>query len=313
MKMRTPACCGLAAIVLPSIAFGQFVERDVEVIHTLTGVGPGEQLGFVGEKLGDVDGDGVNDIVLGAHSSDEAGINTGRATVFSGATGDVVWDFVGALAQGFLGAAVADAGDVDGDGVTDVIVGAPGAPFGNPAIPGQVFVFSGATGKEIWHATGEAIGDKFGIDVDGMRADINDDGFGDVVVGAEFADPDGFINAGRVYILSGLDGSILRTADGPQANAFLGNGVAGVGDVNDDGVADFAAAARNAGPSQGGMAWVYSGADASVIRTLEPADSAVEFGYFFLRPAGDVDADGVGDIFVPDFADKTLGAATGRG
>jgi hypothetical protein len=313
IEMNRRVCCGVAALILPTIAEGQFVEPDVEVIHTITGEGPGEQLGFVGEKMVDIDGDGLNEILLGAPASDVGGTNAGRATVFSGATGEVIWDFIGTTEQTFLGVAIADAGDVDADGVADIVVGASGAPFGNPPVTGGVFVFSGATGLEIWSVSGEAIGDKFGIDVDGLRADINNDGHDDVVVGAEFADVRERSNAGRIYVLSGKDGSVIHSVDGPGANAFLGNGVAGVGDVDGDGIADFGGAARNAGPSLKGIVWIYSGFDASVIHTLEPAETGIDFGYFFLRPAGDVDGDGVGDIFVPDFADAALGGATGRG
>ena len=120
-------------------------------------------------------------------------------------------------------------------------------------------------------------------------------------------------NAGRAYVLSGVDGAVLYSIDGDEAGDSLGNGVAGIGDVNGDGVVDLAVAARNAGELNKGLAWIRSGVDGSLIHPLEPAKTGQSFGYFFVRPAGDVDADGVGDVFIPDFADSALGGSTGRG
>jgi hypothetical protein len=292
----------------------QFVEPEARLLYRIDGAAAAEQFGFVSERVADIDGDGVSELIVGAPTSRAMAASGGRAQVFSGADGSPIpgREWVGVTESGFLGASVSDAGDVNGDGVTDLIVGAPGAPFAPSALPGTVFVWSGADGSLIWSRDGESANDHFGIDVDGVGADVDGDGLVDVLVGAENVDGPAGSLAGRAYILSGRDGATIREFDGPAALAILGNGVSGAGDVNGDGDPDIVLAARDAGSRREGQAFVYNAVTGDLVHTLAPAASARQFGYFFTSGIGDVDGDFLPDIYVPDFADATLGPATGR-
>jgi hypothetical protein len=142
--------------------------------------------------------------------------------------------------------------------------------------------------------------------------DVDGDGRADVVVGAPRTSVSGRL-AGRVVVLSGRTGATLWTMDGLAPGDLLGTAVSGLDDLDGDGAPEQGAGARNAGPKTGGLAFVLSGRDGSIERTLHPAGTAVDFGWFFVHDAGDVDRDGVGDIYVGDFSDGWQGPFTGRG
>ena len=314
ISLRPLAPCGaIAALAAPGPAAAQFLEPDAALLYRIDGVATGEQFGFVGERVADLDGDGICELIVGAPTNSALGAANGRAQVFSGATGapipELQWH---GEASSYLGAAVSDAGDVNADGTPDLITGAPGAPFGPSPLAGSVQVWSGLDGSLLWSREGEATNDHFGIDVDGVGADVDGDGSLDVIVGAEnHAGPAGSL-AGRAYILSGRDGSTIRFFDGAASLGRFGNGVSGAGDVNADGHADIVIAARNAGSRRQGEAYVYDAVTGALLRLLEAGPSGQSFGYFFTAGVGDVDGDFLPDIYIPDFSDSTLGGGTGR-
>ena len=210
-----------------------------------------------------------------------------------------------------LGFGVAGGGDADADGVSDYVIGAPGVG-GNPA---RVLVVSGADHSLI-HELIEPPVTFFGFDV-GFAGDVNADGHDDLIVGAPIA---GAAFEGRVDLISGLDGSTVWSFSDPQAGN-LGASVSGLGDLNGDGVPEQAggaiASGQPTGPNltpgdhptlpPGGEAFVLDGTDGSLLRTLRPAGTGGAFAFFFLHDAGDVDADGVRDIYVGDFGDTKGG------
>src|SRR5207249_180283 len=138
---------------------------------------------------------------------------------------------------------VATAGDVNGDGYSDVIVGAPLYDNGQTD-EGRVFVFlgsaSGLATSAAWTAESNQASAQFGASV-AAAGDVNGDGFGDVMIGAPFFD-NGQADEGRVFLYlgsaSGLATSPAWTAESNQANAQFGTSVATAGDVNGDGRAD---------------------------------------------------------------------------
>jgi hypothetical protein len=195
----------------------------------------------------------------------------------------------------FMGRSVAGAGDVDGDGKEDFIVGATRELTG----AGSVFVYSGASGQLLYQKDSPDSSSFFGFSVAGA-GDVNGDGRADFLVGAFQADPPGGPeNAGSVFLYSGADGSLFYRKDGDGFGDEFGISVAGVGDVDGDGKSDFAVGARLADPggvSNAGSAYLYSGANGQLIHRKNGAFFD-NFG-FSVAGAGDVDGDGKSDFLV---------------
>ena len=292
----------LALLLVSGPLFAQ-CQEDCPPIHTFVGEAAGDAFGWVGVNAGDVDGDGVNDLIIGANGSSAGGNGSGRAYVYSGSSGNLLRIFTGSTGWA-LGAAVAGAGDVDGDGLADLIVGGPGAGAG------RAIVYSGSDGSVLYNLTGEAGGDAFGVAVNGAD-DVDADGYADFIVGATGHSTAGAA-AGRAYVYSGQSGALLYTKDGRNPGLNLGSACDGVRDVDHDGYDDFAVGAMNAGAGSTGRVYVYSGQTGQRLYTLRPGPNAVNMGRFFLNQVGDVNADGTPDIFTTDFSDTTSGNNTGR-
>ena len=137
-----------------------------------------------------------------------------------------------------FGGALANAGDVDGDGIGDIFVGSPGYKTSTvTSAQGAVEALSGADGSLIWRRVGPVAGESLGVAL-ASGFDLNRDGVNDVIAGAPFADPV-TQNEGRVYLLDGASGLILRVYDGWNQGALLGSALEVIGDVDDDGFDDF--------------------------------------------------------------------------
>jgi hypothetical protein len=269
------------------------------ILHTFRGDQPGEHYGFAVSQLTDIDHDGVQDILIGApFHTDPAGHVDGHLDVISGRTGTLIYRFTGAP-DDRLGYAMADAGDVNGDHIHDIVVGAPGvsqlACTAGVTMPGSIYIFSGRDGSLIEHVTGEAAGDQFG-DAVGAAGDVDGDGHADVLVGAPCHDGPAGADAGAGYVISGRTGKILRRYDGAQAGDGYGWGAAGL-----PGSGDYIFGAKDAGTDDRGLAYVYDARTNHLRFTLAGNDQSMEFGWFFVATAGDVDHDGVPDIYVGDF------------
>lgn len=243
--------------------------------------------------VGDVDGDRVNDMVVGAPEFTVFGPDPGYAEVRSGADGSVIYHWEGIDARGQFGASVADAGDVNNDGVPDIIVGAP-LHDGAGTDSGLIRVFSGQDGSVLHSISGATGSDDFGRSVDGV-GDVNGDDFDDFVVGAPSAGP-GF-SRGQVRVFSGQNGSVLFTFTGTADFDQRGWSAAGAGDVNGDGTPDIVYGTPNAFGS--GSAEVRSGLDGSLIHTIVGHASSSSLGRA-VDGAGDVDGDGFSDLIVGD-------------
>ncbi len=215
-------------------------------------------------SAGDVEGDGYDDVVVGAWSALAAGA---RADLFlgsaSGLSPTAAWTTSGGSDSG-LGGSVAGAGDVDGDAYGDVLVGA--FLFDDLfADEGAAFAFHGSADrpskKADWIVTGFQLGAEAGRSVAGV-GDVNADGHDDVAVGSPAYDT-GFVDNGRVQFYLGSEEGLgpkpIWIAEGAgQAGADFGAAVSTAGDVDGDGYADVIVGAPNSGPS-GRVVVLYGG------------------------------------------------------
>ncbi len=231
----------------------------------LQGSQAGERFGAA-VALGDLDGDGADEILVGAPMNDTGGVDAGAVYVFLGnqdAGADLTRN--GGQAGEMFGAAVTSGKDLNGDGVDDWVVGAPGYD-GIAADAGRAYLFWGAglDGGEDLVLEGEAGGDAFGQSLD-LAGDFTANGVSDLVVGAP-GHGETLAGAGRVYVFAG--GAVASTpvmvSDGSALTASLGFSVAGVGDFNGDGAADIGAGAplfdTDAGQDRGQVVLFFGGA-----------------------------------------------------
>ena len=263
------------------------------------GENAGEHLGESVANAGDVNNDGYNDVIVGA--PDE---NSGRAFLFFGGEnidGERDVALIGPPGTKRFSVSVSSAGDVNGDGYDDVLVGAPETKGGS----GAAFIFYGAavmdSSPDISLA-GEAAADKFGFSVS-PAGDVNGDGYDDVVIGAMLNDVNGE-DAGRVYLYLGaphMANEADIVFDGEKSFDLFGFCVSGAGDVNGDGYDDIVVGAPFAGEQDNGLVYVYFGSSApdniaDVVLSPEP-ERTPSFGYS-VSCAGDIDNDGFDDILV---------------
>lgn len=171
-----------------------------ELLYTLGEAASGnDQFGRSVANAGDVDADGVDDVIVGAPFAYTGGVQTGRAYVYSGRTGLLIWSFGGEFANDLCGWSVDGVGDTNGDGHSEVLVG---APLSDAAATngGRFYFIDGATATIINQGQGGVDNDQFGSDVCGL-GDINGDGLPEFAVSMPNLDSGGLVDCGRVYII----------------------------------------------------------------------------------------------------------------
>ena len=268
--------------------------EECRILHTLDGEARGDQFGWVAKNAGDTDGDGVNDILVGAPTASYESVATGKIYVYSGKTGALLFAHLGAGPEQ-LGISVDSAGDVDGDGHADVIVGGH-----EPSGAGVARVFSGQGGGLIHELVGTDPGDWFGRTVKSI-GDWDADGHGDFVVAATNR------GAGQVIGYSGADASVLFQLEGENAGDSFGISVASSTKQH-----LLAVGAMNAGEGRRGKVYLFQGEQPEFDLAIDADATAVNYGRFFMSYFGDVTSDGVPDLFSVDFENTGGGAGSGR-
>lgn len=254
--------------------------------------------------LGDVDNDGLPDFAAG--DPDPQSNHFHGVDIVSGGTGAVIHSLRSTEYARCFGEAIASIPDLDGDGLTDLVVGAP--IYGPHAGSLEPFaeLISTDTGVTLLTVFMDDPGNEgrftWGSAVAGIN-DLDGDSVPDVLIGAYSDDATmPYSQAGAVYAHSGADGSLIYTVNGTTTGGSLGFALAVLGDVSGDGVDDFAAGA----PGEGTVNLV-SGSNGAVLGTVKSPAGAKWFGSAIAN-IGDVDEDNVPDLAVGDYY---LSAKTG--
>ncbi|MBN2492015.1 MAG: FG-GAP repeat protein [Planctomycetes bacterium] len=273
--------------------------KDLSLLWAREGEGPSDEFGYALGDVADLDGDRVDDVVVGAWLNKGFAYLAGRAYVYSGKTGALIRTHDGLGRDHRFGCSVAGLGDVDGDGAGDYAIGALQAGL---AGQGEVYVFSGKTGTLLHTFTGERNGDMFGHGV-ARVPDIDGNGIDELLIGApEFDTGPSYtiINAGRAYLHSLKTGSRLYVLDGENSWDKFGIGVAGLPDMDEDARGELAVGAywhHGGGIVQTGAAYVYSGATGTRLDKYVGEEANNLFG-FALCGLNDLNGDGRADLVV---------------
>jgi hypothetical protein len=259
---------GLGSVHIVSGASGGALWRS---LVPLAGYGAGASI----VSLADVNGDGATDFLVGTASavsgSPQFNANQARVTCVSGKDGTILYEVDKSPSSSSFGSCLAVLGLIDGDAIPDFAVGALGS---------FVSILSGANGVELLHIPGSLTNT---ADFLAAAGDVNADGVPDLIVGAPSDSTLGFQEGGRATIFSGANGAYMKVFQGKQDFAHVGRSIAGAGDVDGDGHADYFVNLNSSSVS------LISGKTSTSKYAIPAVDAAIAI-------LGDVDGDGGEDV-----------------
>ncbi len=267
-----PVYSGLISTLLLSALASAQTGGGFGVMDYIDGDTKNVGFGRTVSAAGDVNGDGFPDFMIGAPSAAPNGVTgSGIAYLYSGRTRKLHYQINGVFPNQGMGSVMAAAGDVNGDGYDDVVLGTPKSTVNGLKSAGRVYVYSGKNGRLLWLFQGSGTGHRLGNSVS-TAGDINGDGYADIIAGSHTL---------YAHVYSGADGSLLHKLTGQYWHHA--HQVAGGGDVNGDGFDDVAVS-HSTGESDSagrpdGVAYVFSGADGSQLyRFTDNTTSDESFG-----------------------------------
>lgn len=258
-------------------------------------------------NVGDVDGDGIDDLLIGEpyYDTSSTSFDQGRAHVYSGATGTFIRGYTGGQQDYLLGRALAGVGDVDADGVPDYAIGIPGysvagSKYGHD---GLARIHSGRTGAVITSLPGPPTSGGLGYSLSRV-GDLDGDGRCELIVGTGSGE--------EAFVIDGGGQVLYHLTNAPNTWTRFGAEVSGCGDVDHDGIDDFMLSERDYDVSaalvDAGRVWVYSGATGTALYSLTGTNAGDHLGDM-LCGVGDVDGDGTVDLLCGGLSSFTYGFA----
>ena len=323
-------------------------ELDGSNGFVLNGIDASDGSGESVSSAGDINGDGLDDLIIGASDARPNGTGTGSSYVVFGSSDE----FPASLdlseldgSNGFVlngvglfdysGRSVSSAGDINGDGLDDLIIGAPGADSNGNSSAGSSYVVFGSSEQfpailelsELDGSNGFVLNGVNEDDFSGRvssAGDINGDGLDDLIIGASGADPNGNSSAGSSYVVFGSSEqfpAILELSELDGSNGFVLNGVneddfsgrvSSAGDINGDGLDDLIIGASGADPngnSSAGSSYVVFGSSEQFPAILELSELDGSNGFVLngvnaddrlaaVSSAGDINGDGLDDLII---------------